>query len=334
MCWNDVVFCPDGVVNGLTANKVVDALAGENKIFPVRLKEVFLTRYEKMREHFLDSCVKNPDFWDQDDGLRLANTRKIRGKRQYKDALLEMPASYQAFQRNAEWKDILKSPCVGHDMPVWMHGPKPQKDRRIMIVSQDPLRKGHHVGKLLLSTPFGYHSAAYRGNGFMMKLALCLMEEGCTLYFTDYRKIYSGPKDKINPEAKCHCKGCPYMEECLAKFDEYNKCKKAINQRFAHRYHNCLLQEVKLFKPAAVLLLGGDVLQMAANEFSFEGGVGDVGLVKDGLPRMAYLGSPTIGNETYRFYTTCHPTGTHLSLKGDEKLVYYRTSIINALTQE
>lgn len=332
MCWNDVVFCPDGVVNGLTANKVVDALAGENKIFPVGLKEVFLTRYEKMREHFLDSCVKNPDFWNQSNGLRLAKTRKTEGKCQYKDALLEIPASYQAFHGNAEWKGILKYPCVGHDMPVWMHGPKPQKDRRIMIVSQDPLRKGHHVGKLLLSTPFGYHSAAYRGNGFMMKLALCLMEGGCTLYFTDYRKIYSGPKEKIKPEAKCHCKGCSYIKECIAKFDEYSKRKDAINQKFAPMYHDCLLQEVKLFKPTAVLLLGRDVLQLAANQFLFDAAVGDVELVKDGLPRMTYLGSPTIGKEAYRFYTTCHPTGTHMSLEGEEKLAYYRTSIINALT--
>ena len=40
MRWNDVAFCSDGVVNGLTANAVVDALVGENKIFPARLKEV------------------------------------------------------------------------------------------------------------------------------------------------------------------------------------------------------------------------------------------------------------------------------------------------------
>lgn len=166
----------------------------------------------------------------------------------------------------------------------------------------------------------------------MMKLALCLMEGGCTLYFTDYRKIYSGPKEKIKPEAKCHCKGCSYIKECIAKFDEYRKRKNAINQRFAPLYHDCLLQEVKLFKPTAVLLLGRDVLQLAANQFLFDAAVGDVELVKDGLPRMTYLGRPTIGKEAYRFYTTCHPTGTHMSLEGEEKLAHYRTSIINALT--
>lgn len=326
MCWNDVVFCPDGVVKGLTANAVVDALAGENKIFPAGLVEVFRRRYSIMRDRkvFMQSCCEHPELWTQG-SLRLADVRK------YREALLEIP-THPMFDGDAEWKGILKNPCVGHDLPVWMHGPKPRKGRRIMIVSQDPLRKGHHVGKLLLSTPFGYHSAAYRGNGFMMKLALCLMEAGCTLYFTDYRKIYSGPKDKMKPVDDCHCTGCPHMKECLAKFDEYSKRKDAINQRFASLYHECLLQEVKLFKPTAVLLLGRDVLQLAANQFLFDAAVGNVELVKDGLPRMTYLGSPTIGKEAYRFYTTCHPTGTHMSMEGEEKIAYYRTSIINALT--
>ena len=328
MNWNDVIFCPDDCVKGLNVSAVVDALAGKDRVFPVGLSEVFLERYRKMREHFRDSCIKHPDFWKQGD-LRLADVKR------YRDALLEIPAAHSAFKSNDEWKEILKNPCVGHDLPVWMHGPKVCANRRIMIVSQDPLRKGHNVGKLLLSSPFGYHSAAYRGAKLIMGLALALMDEGCTLYFTDYTKIYSGPKEKIKlgEKEKCHCKDCVYITECFKKFYGYWQRKFAIKQQFASQYLNCLRQEIRLFKPAVVVLLGNDVLKLAAGQFSFEVSADEVRFVENDLPKMTYLGSPMIDKLPYRFYAICHPTGVHLAMNKEEKVRIFQAMIINTLTR-
>ena len=257
MCWNDVVFCPDGVVNGLTANKVVDALAGENKIFPVGLKEVFLTRYEKMRDPkvFMQSCREHPELWRQG-SLRLADVGK------YRDALLEIP-THPLFDDDDEWNEILKYPCVGHDLPVWMHGPKPCKDRRIMIVSQDPLRTGHGIGKLLLSTPFGFHSADYRDNDgdLLMHLALRLMENGYLLYFTDAMKIYNRkpePKriDKKTGKQKSPCKDCEHYEKCKRRRVEIGRAKNEIQKNFRERYKQCLAEEISLFDPDVIVTFG------------------------------------------------------------------------------
>lgn len=257
MCWNDVVFCPDGVVNGLTANKVVDALAGENKIFPVGLREVFRRRYSIMRDPkvFMQSCCEHPELWKQG-SLHLADVGK------HRDALLEMP-THPMFDGDAEWKDILKNPCVGHDLPVWMHGPKPRKGRRIMIVSQDPLRTGHGAGKLLLSTPFGFHSADYRDNDgdLLMHLALRLMENGYLLYFTDAMKIYNRkpePKkiDKKTGKQKSPCKDCEHDEECNRRRDEIGRAKNEIQKNFKERYKQCLAEEISLFDPDVIVTFG------------------------------------------------------------------------------
>lgn len=256
MCWNDVAFCPNDCIKCLTERTVVDILIRENRVFPFGLTEVLLERYRKMRDHFLDSCVTHPDFWKQGD-LRLADVKR------YRDALLVIPATHSAIKGNDEWKDILKNPCVGHDLPVWMHGPKPCKNRRIMIVSQDPLRTGHGAGNLLLSTPFGFHSADYRDNDgdLLMQLALRLMGGGFVLYFTDAMKIYNRKPEplKLNKKTKKEespCKGCAHYDECMTRCNEVGISKRRIQRDFKTRYNTCLADEIRIFNPDVILTFG------------------------------------------------------------------------------
>ena len=259
MDWKDVAFCSDKPIEGLNVDveSIVKTLSGDKRIFPAGLSSVFSDRYVRMRENFLESCVTHPEKWKQGD-LCLSNTQE------YKDALLEIPSTYSAFSNNHEWLDILQNPCVGHDLPVWMWGSKPNINRRVMIVSQDPLRTGHGNKKLLLSTPFGYHSAEYRNNNrLMILLTLRLMEEGVILYFTDVMKIYNRKPEplKLDPKTKRYkspCKGCSHYNECISQRQQISKKKLSIRRGYMELYKECLNEEIKLFSPNVILVLGAD----------------------------------------------------------------------------
>ena len=334
MNWNDVIFCPDDYTKKMSVNAVVDALAGKDCVFPVGLAEVLRERYRKMREHFLDSCVTHPDFWRQGD-LRLADVKR------YRDALLEIPSAHSAFKGNDEWKDILKNPCVGHDLPVWMHGPKPCKNRRIMIVSQDPLRTGHGAGKLLLSTPFGFHSADYRYNDgdLLMQLALRLMGEGFVLYFTDAMKIYNRKPEplKLNKKTKKEespCKGCTNYDECMTRCNEVGISKRRIQRDFKTRYNTCLADEIHIFNPDVILTFGKPAaMTLLPTAFGCANRAHDIGLNRSTFTNMV---APVPWRDNYSEIPTLsflHPSRTNgnalKTIGGADKFIEHCVDAIN-----
>ena len=87
-------------------------------------------------------------------------------------------------------------PNFGLDMPTWMIKLGVDNPRRVMIISQDPLRTNHKAGALVLSTPFGFHSADYRSICCQNHTLCCFVErlleecEAC-VYLTDCRKFYT-----------------------------------------------------------------------------------------------------------------------------------------------
>lgn len=232
--WSDVSFCDKKVI---THKDVVDILVdGKNaneKIFPGSMRDIFLQRYKKMQENFMESLSE--EVWRQGgnaenswgDGLSLANPES------YKDALLRIDE--RCFSKKDEFwvgaDGLLKYPCVGHDLPVWL-SPKTKtvegKGKRIMIVSQDPLRKGHGPGALYLSTPWGLHSKAYRSGKLLYKQLLRLLKAGATIYLTDWWKLYNKPEKK----------------------------RKSVRTSLKKPYENSFTQECNRFSPDLIITFG------------------------------------------------------------------------------
>ena len=332
MCWDRIVFCPNQGIEGLTTSVIANVLTGEGGIFPVGLVEVFKRRYEIMQTQFMQSCCAQPELWSQGE-LRLADVSR------YHDALLEIPADHLAFQNDPRWMRILQNPCVGHDLPVWMCGPRPIEGRRVMVVAQDPLRTGHGTGKLLLSTPFGLHSADYRDNdgGLLMQLALQLMEDGCTLYFTDFMKIYNRKPeplkvDRRTERLKSPCKGCQYFNECIQRRDEVSRGKRKIKREYSVRYKECLNREIELFNPNVIITFGVDAAKVLHPEmFRGNGGQTFSELVAPN-PWVCGWASGNCGLRRHCI-ALLHPSGTNANalnrIGGAGEFIQYCTRAIN-----
>lgn len=126
---------------------------------------------------------------------------------------------------------------AGHDFPVWLNDPTFAK-YRVMVVSQDPRRNDQEMGdctyEVGISTPFGLHSMSWRSNktkGFVHWLFDKLLAEygpQMSVYYTDVYKFRGvGPKSVLD----------------TSNFDVYK---------------DILRQEIELFEPNVVLLMGNE----------------------------------------------------------------------------
>lgn len=174
-------------------NNVINGLYG---CLPPQLLSVINWRYDEMRKN---TCLPHqylPQPNPPISGVRvLTNT---------KDTLLEVNSSL--FTGVNSLTPFWSSPNVGHDLPTWMDEPldiKPSrristpvdffdfKRKKIMIISQDPLRKGKPHNNMYLSSVFGMHSISWRGNRTTTQIFNRLVkQEDCCVYLTDYNKLY------------------------------------------------------------------------------------------------------------------------------------------------
>ena len=108
-----------------------------------------------------------------------------------KDVLLEIPTNcFSGLQTCQNYNDL------GHDLPYWIEVPKEKERGRIMLASQDPLRKNQNPGFITLSSPFGMHSMDYRGNRIMTQMVKMLLDKGYSVYLTDFNKLYGKEQNK------------------------------------------------------------------------------------------------------------------------------------------
>lgn len=124
---------------------------------------------------------------------------------------------------------------AGHDLPVWLNDPSEAK-HRILVVSQDPRRNDQEMGngtyEIGISTPFGLHSMQWRSNktkGFVHWLFDKLLKE-------------------------CHDNMCVYYTD-VYKFRGVGP-KSVLDTPNFNIYKDILRQEIDLFKPNVVLLMG------------------------------------------------------------------------------
>lgn len=263
--WDGIDFCDPQTIS---YEKIVNILVGKDKVFPSSLGGIFLNRYKKMQENFSKPISSEDDkgrnIWYQDeDGLGIANAEK------FKDALLEI--GRDKFNGDSKWvgsDGILNYPCVGHDLPIWICTKNGNdKKKRIMIVSQDPMRNCHGCDKLLLSSPYGFHSADYlnsaKRNDNMLNLVHWLLYVyDAYVYLTDFKKIYIRSKKDSGSKGLCVGEpkngGCEFSNVCSEqqRAKSIIAKKSAIDDHYLNSYSNALREEVTLFKPDLILTLG------------------------------------------------------------------------------
>lgn len=118
------------------------------------------------------------------------------------DAHTQWPNYCSGFKRIVNTKDVLLSVPVkvvlessiydpfGHDLPFWVEVNEEEKGR-IMLVSQDPLRRLSCPGYITFSSPFGIHSLDYRGNRLTTQIVEVIIKKGYSVYLTDIYKLYA-----------------------------------------------------------------------------------------------------------------------------------------------
>ena len=152
----------------------------EAHLFGGVLHDILDKRYQQM----IHSVNTPHGEWENNiPGCRIVEGKNSAGK-ELKDVQLQVP-----LVMIPSLGEFAKYFNLGHDLPFWIENDA--ADKRIMLISQDPLRNGQESGVLTLSTPFGMHSIDYRGNKVYTQIVDGLLKENCSVYLTDCHKLYA-----------------------------------------------------------------------------------------------------------------------------------------------
>ena len=188
---NRMLFCPD-LATGLTTQVISNELA--EKVFGDQgFAKLLKARYDQMGELFRNAHYDNSR-WDLD---ALFSDCKNKADRDKKDARLVVPRS-RLVSAPQNVTRLFDYDNFGHDMPVWVSYNQDPNAKRVMIVSQDPLRGSKNAkdekGCLYLSTPFGIHSKDFECHGMdprVRDMLNAFLKAGYLVYMTDYMKFYA-----------------------------------------------------------------------------------------------------------------------------------------------
>ena len=244
--WSEVKFCPrmklgqDVLSIDTIVNKTIRTL------FPECMRDILLKRYERMSANCTKTLTNVSDWSQNNDACSIANANK------YKDMLLEVKQrlfeQYPNDELAKRWNDILDYPCVGHDLPVWLVRKGQENPPRVMILSQDPLRKGLGRGKLTISSPWALHSPEYRqkiSHDLVFKVFEALLADGVEIYLTDYKKIFL-PRPS-------HTQCC---KACIGKLSANVPTPRRVSSGFDEVYQKLVKEECSLFQPELIVAFG------------------------------------------------------------------------------
>lgn len=190
-----MLFCPD-LGERLTTKALSDLLA--KKVFGDQgFAKLLKARYDQMGELFKDASYDNPCWNLIEHGCKNCATANKR------DARLKVPRGKIACNgNNANVTRLFDYDNFGHDMPVWVTYNNDPKAKRVMIVSQDPLRGSEtsydEKGRLYLSTPFGIHSRDFEKYGMdsrVQDMMNMFLKADICVCLTDYMKFYAKNRD-------------------------------------------------------------------------------------------------------------------------------------------
>ena len=188
-------FCPK--INALSVSAISKLIATsvfwfngeEGKTF----RDLLSARYDQMSKNFLEVGYDDRDkegnlMWN----LYGCQTR-LEGCH---DARLAVPLKKYELDNNETNRIMGNEGNFGHDMPVWLckKGVDFKQCKRVMLVTQDPLRTNDPAGAVYLSTPFSLHCKGYRADGYVLKyttLISKILERGVAVYATDFKKWYA-----------------------------------------------------------------------------------------------------------------------------------------------
>ena len=183
MNFKEIDFCP--AMSKLNTNVVSALLANGLFAGSEKAKSLLAARYVQMKKNY-GNVPYDDSRWNLD-GIIADKVDKA--------ALLAIPHARMG-DCGTLINQLWNHPDFGIDMPTWMVKRGVTNPHHVMIVSQDPLRTNHKAGTLVLSTPFGFHSADYRSIGCQNRTLCCFVEqllEECQacVYLTDCRKFYT-----------------------------------------------------------------------------------------------------------------------------------------------
>ncbi len=192
--------------------KVLDRL-----LFGGALNQILVERYKQMSQN-----VDMPSGqWVNYNipGCKIVNGKNSAGNN-LKDVQLQVPLGMiPSFGKFGELFNL------GHDLPFWIE--RDLEDKRIMLISQDPLRNYQEGDVLTLSTPFGMHSIDYRGNKVYTQIVDGLLNKNCSVYLTDCHKLYA-TKKKENPSRTPSVITCQNDAKIIRKEIEFFKPSKIV----------------------------------------------------------------------------------------------------------
>lgn len=219
MNFKEIDFCPTmGMLNAKAISSLLaDGLfAGSEKA-----NDLLAARYKQMKNNY-GNVPHDDSRWDLDG---------IIADKMDTAALLPVPHARMG-NCGTLVNQLWNHPDFGLDMPTWMVKRGVKDPRRVMIVSQDPLRTNHKAGALVLSTPFGFHSADYRSiscqNRTLCRFVERLLEE---------------------------CEVCAYLTDCR-KFYTSDNFVNSHKGQFKGLFGNVLNDELKVFAPDLIVTLG------------------------------------------------------------------------------
>ena len=230
MEWKTIVFCPSLAAKKsgdgkMSCDSVAALLARSLFARSAKANDLLVARYHQMVDNYLEVPHGDPK-WDLKSGTK---TFKCEGNDEA--ALLPIPESAMSGCL-PQVAQLWNHPDFGHDMPTWMEKRGLKNSRRVMVVSQDPLRTGHGIGKLVLSTPFEFHSSDYRNiccqNPILCRMVERLLEE---------------------------CDACVYLTDCM-KFYTSDKFVERNLSQFRQLFDEALRMEMETFAPDVIVTLG------------------------------------------------------------------------------
>ncbi len=149
------MFCPS--IDNLNREVVAETIAKEVFCVERDLKTLIEARHIQM-----DDGYRVWPYRDKNWNLPEYHAHNVvERKRPKRDARLKVGFKHIR-SSDAEITRMLGMRNFGHDLPIWFKPSCAESGKRVMIISQDPLRDGDGPGGLYLSTPFGLHSKNYR----------------------------------------------------------------------------------------------------------------------------------------------------------------------------
>ncbi len=284
-------YCPN--IGNCTADAVADVLTAD--LFPSDISDYFKRWYRNGK------CAYQGE---QPDWTGFSSYTK-------KPDIKSVPKNSSSNWRHLDflWE---RTTSVGLDLPTWFSMGAEPPQNRIMIVSQDPLRRKLPGGQLHLSSPFGFHDGEYASSvtGVVLKAILQLLENNALVYLTDAMKLYFAFGNQSS---------------CL-------KCRQAyLSTAFDWKdsFRAVVDKEIKLFNPTLVVLMDNPVIEIMLDRFnskSFNAAKIRL-LTSDHRPIPTEAKSFEINGCTCKFLPIWHLTSARVRLTNEQKV----ESFVNAI---